>query len=149
VSRATATPEARAGEYRRAGAEEGFFGRISGYLAALATYLRARLQLAGLEAKEAMVHYAIIAGLLVGTLVVAVFGYFFLVLFAVFGLAWLIGGEHTWIWVTLGAAVAHFAIAAGLIFAARSKFTAPMFTATLAEFKKDNQWLTTTTARPS
>ena len=115
----------------------------------MATYLRARLQLAGLEAKEAMVHYAIIAGLIAGTLVVAVFGYFFLVMFAVFGIAWLIGGPHTWIWVTLGAAVVHFGLAVGLILAARAKFATPMFTATLEEFKKDNEWLTTTTARPS
>jgi len=142
-------PEARAADDRRARADDGFFGRISGYLAALATYLRARLQLAGLEAKEAMVHYAIIGGLVAGTLVVAVFGYFFLVMFAVFAIAWVIGGANTWIWVTLGAAVVHFALAVGLIIAARAKFTKPMFTATLDEFKKDNQWLTTTTARPS
>jgi uncharacterized membrane protein YqjE len=142
-------PDARADHDRRARADPGFFGRISGYLGALATYLRARLQLAGLEAKEAMVHYAIIAGLLAGTLVVAVFGYFFLVLFAVFAISWAIGGANTWIWVTLGAAVVHFALALGLILVARAKFTTPMFTATLEEFKKDNQWLTTTTARPS
>jgi len=141
-------PEARA-EDRRAAADAGFFGRLSGILAAVATYLRARLQLAGIEAKEAMVHYAIVAALGIGSLVVVVFGYFFFVLFAVFGVSWLIGGEHTWIWVTLGAAVVHFALAAGLVFAARAKLSTPMFTATLEEFKKDNQWLTSTTARPS
>ena len=142
-------PDARADQDRRARADDGFFGRISGYLGALATYLRARLQLAGLEAKEAMVHYAIIGGLLAGTLVVAVFGYFFLVLFAVFAISWAIGGANTWIWVTLGAAVVHFALALGLLLFARAKFTTPMFTATLEEFKKDNQWLSTTTARPN
>jgi uncharacterized membrane protein YqjE len=85
---------------------------------------------------------------LAGGLVVVIFGYFFLILFAVFGIAWLIGGPHTWIWVTLGAAVLHFVAAVALIFMARSKLSAPMFTATLEEFKKDNQWLTTP-ARPS
>jgi uncharacterized membrane protein YqjE len=147
VISATATPEPRA-EDRRAAANAGFIGRISGFLAALASYLSARFQLAGLEAKEAMLHYAIVAGLLAGGLVVVVFGYFFLVLFAVFGIAWAIGGPHTWIWVSLGAAVVHFAGAVALVFIARAKLSTPMFTATLEEFKKDNQWLTTS-ARPS
>lgn len=141
-------PDARAGD-GRAGGDPGFFGRLSGILAALSTYLRARLELAGLEAKEAIVHYAIIAALIVGGLIVIVFGYFFLVLFAVFGIAWMIGGAHTWIWVALGAAVVHFGLAAGLILAVRAKLAVPMFAATLEEFKKDNQWLTTKTARPS
>ena len=118
-------------------------------LGALAGYMKARLQLAGLEAKEAMLHYAIIAALLAGGLVVVVFGYFFFWLALIFAIAWAIGGESTWIWVTLGAALVHFGLAVALVFAARAKFATPMFTSTLDEFKKDQQWLTTTTARPS
>jgi len=113
-------------------------------MAALSLYLRARFQLAGLEAKEAMVHYAIIAGLFAGGLMLLVFGYFFAVMFLVFGIAALIGGQHTWLWVTLGAVVLHFGLAAALVLIARAKLAAPMFAATLEEFKKDNQWFTAT-----
>lgn len=122
---------------------------MSGLLGGLAGYLKARLQLAGLEAKEAMLHYIIIAALLAVSLVVLVFGYFFFVLFLIFGIAWFFPKEGIWIWLTLGAALIHFGLALALVFAARAKFATPMFTATIDEFKKDQQWLTTTTARPS
>lgn len=141
--RATEAPHARAGD-RRAAADAGLFGRISGYLGALSTYLRARFQLAGLEAKEAIVHYAIIGALAAGAMVVAIFGYFFLWMAVIFGIAWFIPSEGAWIWVTLAVALLHFAGAVGLVFWARAKLAAPMFTATLQEFKKDNEWLTTT-----
>lgn len=145
---ATATPEPRP-EDRRAAANAGFLGRVSGLLGALAGYLKARLQLAGLEAKEAILHYIIIAALIAGGLVVVVFGYFFLWLAIIFLIAWLIPGQSTWIWLTFGAALIHFGLAVALVLAARAKFATPMFTATIDEFKKDQQWLTTTTARPS
>jgi len=143
VIRATEPPQPRPAD-RRAAADAGFIGRISGFLAALSTYLRVRFQLAGLEAKEAMVHYALIGGLAAGALVVSVFGYFFLWMAVIFGIAWFIPSEGAWIWVTLGVALLHFGAAIGLLFWARAKLAAPMFTATLDEFKKDNEWLTTT-----
>lgn len=132
---------------RRAAEDAGFIGRISGLLAALSTYLRARMQLAGLEVKEAMVHYAIIAGLAVGALVIAVFGYFFLWMAVIFGIAWFIPSEGAWIWVTLAVALLHFGGAVGLLFWAKSRLAHPMFTATIDEFKKDNEWLTTSASR--
>ena len=148
MSYATATPEPRP-EDRRAAANAGFLGRLSGFLGTLAGYLRARLQLAGPAAKEATLHHAISAGLLAGGLVVIVFGYFFLCMAIIFLIAWLIGGPNTWIWLTFGMALLHFGMAVALVFIARAKFATPMFSSTLDEFKKDQQWLATTTARPS
>lgn len=141
-------PEPRP-EDRRTAANAGFLGRMSGLLGGLAGYMKARLQLAGLEAKEAMLHYIIIAALLAGSLVVLVFAYFFLWMFLIFAIAWFIPSGGAWVWVTLGVAVLHIGLAVALVFLARARFATPMFTSTIDEFKKDQQWLTTTTARPS
>lgn len=133
-------------EDRRAAAEAGFFGHLAGFLSSQAGYLKARLQLAGLETKEALVHYAIIATLAVAALVVVVFGYFFLMFALVFGVAALIGQQHLW-WLTLIIALLHFGVAVGALFFAKAKLAEPMFTATLYEFKKDQEWLSSTTVR--
>jgi uncharacterized membrane protein YqjE len=120
---------------------DGFFRHLAGLFAANVAYLRARLQLAGLEGKEAAVHYAIILGMAVGALFVAVFGYIFLVIALVFLIAWACGGGNAWIWVMFGAALVHFLGTGLLLFLAKQKFSQPMFTATFEEFKKDQQWL--------
>lgn len=133
-------------EDRRAAAEAGIFGHLAGFLAAQAGYLKARLQLAGLETKEALIHYAIIAALAVMALVVVILGYFFLMFALVFGIAALLGVEHVW-WLTLVLALLHFGAAVGAFLFAKAKLAAPMFTATLYEFKKDQQWLNTTTVK--
>ena len=134
-------PEPTAEDRRRA-AQEGFFGHIAGVLSASAEYLKSRLELAGLEAKEAAIHYGIAIALVLAALIVIVFGYVFLCFFAIFGIAALIGGQHTWIWVTLGMALLHFGAAVGCLLFAKKRIGEPMFTATIHEFRKDQQWLT-------
>lgn len=126
----------------RAAAQEGFFGHLAGLLSASAGYLQGRLQLLGLESKEAAVHYGIILALLIAAFVVVIFGYFFLCFFAIFGLAALIDTKHAYIWVTLGMALLHFGLAVAAILYAKARFAEPMFTATINEFRKDQQWLT-------
>jgi uncharacterized membrane protein YqjE len=126
----------------------GIFSQVPALLASQLAYWRARLQLAGLESKEAAVHYAVILGLAIGGLVIAVFGYLFLVIALVFLIASLCDSEHAWIWITLGAAFLHFLGTAVLLFVAKGKLSRPMFAATLDEFRKDQQWLKTP-ANPS
>ena len=120
---------------------DGLFSHLRALLGAKLAYLRARLLLAGLEGKEAAVHYALIVGLAIGALVISVFGYLFLVIAVVFLIAWACGGGNAWIWVTLGAAFVHFLGAATLLVVAKGKLSQPMFAATLDELKKDQQWL--------
>ncbi len=122
---------------------DGMFRHFSALFSAKLAYLRARLQLAGIEGKEAAVHYAIIVALAIGALIVAVFGYLFLVIALVFMVAAFLDTEHAWIWVTLGAAFAHFVGAAALVAIAKVKLSQPMFAATFDEFKKDQEWLKT------
>src|ERR1700729_570151 len=106
-------PEPITGEVPRAG-EAGLLGHFAALIAAKLAYLRARLELAGIEAREAGIHYAIIVALAIGALIVLVFGYLFLVIALVFLVAALVGTPHAWIWVLFGAAFLHLLGAAAL-----------------------------------
>ena len=121
---------------------DGIFSRLTALLGAKLAYIRARLQLAGLEGKEAAVHYGIILGLAIAAMVIAIFGYLFFVIALVFLIA-MAFGENAWIWVMLGAGFVHFIGTAILLLIAKAKLSQPMFAATLDEFKKDQQWLKT------
>jgi uncharacterized membrane protein YqjE len=105
-------------------------------------YLQARLALAGIEAKEALLHFAIIIGLFVVALAVIVFGYLFLCIALTVLLAqWLNISPG---WVILILAAIHFAVALGSILFAIERLKTSVFSATLAELKKDQEWLNRT-----
>ena len=132
----------------RAAQAAGIFGHLTALLAAKLAYVRARLELAGLEGKEAAVHCGVILGLAVGGLIALIFGYLFGVIALVFLTAHFIGGETAWIWVLLGAAALHFLGAAVLLLVAKSRLGVPMFAASLEELKHDQEWLKTN-AKPN
>jgi uncharacterized membrane protein YqjE len=121
----------------------GLFGHLSTLLTAKLAYLRARLELAGLEGKEAAIHLGIILGLAVAALTLAMFGYFFSVLAVVFLIGLALGGGVTWLYVLAGTALAHFIFAAVLVLIARARLGAPLFPITLEELQKDQEWLKT------
>lgn len=119
--------------------DAGFMENLRALAASLSSYLQARLTLAGLEGREAFVHFLkILAWACVGALTL-VFGYFFLCLAAVFGLAALTG--LPWAWVTLIVAVAHLAVTAICAWIIRQRLGTPLFPFTLTEFRKDQEWL--------
>lgn len=120
----------------------GLLRHLGALLAAKLAYLRARLELAGIEGKEAFAHVAIMVGLAIAAVIAAIFGYFFLVIAVVFLIARAIGGE-VWIWVMLGAAGLHLGGALVLALVARARLARPIFPATLDELRKDQQWLKT------
>ena len=105
-------------------------------------YWRTRLKLAGIESKEALRNWLLILVLAVGALALLIFGYLFLTI----GLIVIISGwlHIHWEWTTAGFGIFHFIIAliCGLIL--RARFRKPMFEASLAEFRKDQEWLTST-----
>ena len=111
-------------------------------LASAASYLHSRLQLFGLEAKDAGVNYVKIVVLLITALIALVFSYVFLVMAAVFAVAWLVHGN--WGWVLFGFGFLHIAVAGGCALLAKNRFTTGSFDATIAEFKKDKEWLSQT-----
>ena len=106
---------------------------------ALAAFFESRFALLAEESKSAAVQLLILAGCLIFALLLCALGYVFLITGAVVGLAHLAG--ISWPWIALAAAALHFIIALILLVIARSRITKPFFRATLAELKKDREWL--------
>jgi uncharacterized membrane protein YqjE len=116
---------------------------IKSWVAAFLHYLELRLQLLGLECKEAGLHLLIIGLLVTATLVL--FGGF-LVMLAVFILYLIVTLLHwEWGWGALlcaGILLLGSTVAAIIL---RYRVSRPMFRMTLDELQKDREWLRTTT----
>src|SRR5438093_9765374 len=113
--------------------EPGLFAHLRELFAQVAEYLHARLQLAGIESKEALGHYIKTLAWLIAALVIVVFGYLFLCIGVVVLVARLI--DITWPWVMVAFAVAHFVFAVVCVFLAKGRFAQPVFTATMQELR--------------
>lgn len=127
------------------GPSSGFFHHLWGWYEATLKHLQLRTQLALLEAREAGAHFAVIAALLVGAMIVAVFAYLFLILTAVFALAEWVEGDLAWLKITAGATAFHVLLALVLVLLAKSRLKAGVFEKTQEEFKKDILWSKTPT----
>ena len=113
---------------------------VRNWFASFLNYLELRLRLLGLESKEAGFHLLVLALLFVGA---TVFFAGFLVMLLVFFLYLLMLIFHwEWGWSALacGGISLLLAIAAGVIL--RFRIVKPLFPTTLAEFKRDREWLT-------
>ncbi|MEI7958810.1 MAG: phage holin family protein [Verrucomicrobiota bacterium] len=123
----------------RPATEAGLSGHLLALLASLAGYLRARLELAGIEGKDAAGIYLKVAIILVMVATFLVFGYAFLWI----GLIALIAAfAHVdWGWLVLAAGVLHLLGALGGGWAVLMLWKKPVFAATLEEFRKDQEWL--------
>lgn len=121
----------------------GLIAHFSALLAAQLAYLKARLELAGIEGKEAAIHLAIILGFAIGALVLAAFGYVLLVIAVVFLIARAFDNPHAWMWVLACVALFHFVAAGVCLLIARLRLGRPLFPLTLEELKKDQEWLKT------
>ena len=111
-------------------------------LASAVSYLHARLELFGLEAKDAAGNYVKIVFLLVCALLGLLTGFVFLVASFVYLLAYLFWWHWGWVFFGLGFFLLGFAVLSALV--AKSRFGTASFPATLAELKKDKEWLSQT-----
>jgi uncharacterized membrane protein YqjE len=115
------------------------------WVASFLSYLELRLQLLALESKEAGLHLLVLALLFVGTIV---FFAGFLVMLTVFLLYLIMLIFHLeWGWGALacGGLLLLGSIAAGLVL--RFRIVRPLFPTSLAELKKDREWLTPKTKK--
>jgi len=119
----------------RAGLLENLLALVS----AVVDFFESRFALVAQESKVAAVQVLILVGCLIFALLLSALGYVFLITGAVVGLAHLAG--ISWPWIALAAAAVHFIIALVLLLVARSRITKPLFRTTLAELKKDREWL--------
>ena len=117
----------------------GLLEHLQEFCASGLAYLQARLTLAGLEAKEALVHFGIIIGLCVLAVSVVVFGYLFLCIALTVLIADALHVSPGW--VILALALLHFLVAMSAVLIAFFRLKVPVFEATLNELKKDRQWM--------
>jgi uncharacterized membrane protein YqjE len=117
----------------------GLFENVLALVSALAEFFESRFSLVAQESKAAAVNVLILVGCLILALVLCVLGYVFLIAGAVVGVAHLVG--VSWPLIALAIAGAHFVIALVLLLVARTRITKPLFRATVAELKKDREWL--------
>jgi uncharacterized membrane protein YqjE len=117
----------------------GLLGNLLALASALAEFFESRFVLFAQESKSALVQLLVLAACAILALFLSVLGYVFLISSAIVGLAHLAG--ISWLWTALAAAGVHFVIALVLLLVARSRITKPVFRATLAELKKDREWL--------
>jgi uncharacterized membrane protein YqjE len=117
----------------------GLLQNLFALASALAEFFESRFVLLAEESKAAAVQVLILAGCLIFAVLLCALGYVFLITGAVVGLAHLVG--ISWPWIALTAAGLHFIVALVLLLIARSRITKPFFRATLAELKKDREWL--------
>jgi uncharacterized membrane protein YqjE len=112
------------------------------------SYLRARLELAGVEGKEAFARLGgvLLLAVLATTLMIA--GFLLLCVAVVFSIALLFGGGNAWIWVAAVMGLALLGGAWAVLSWARGWLGKPMFAATLEEFRKDDAWLRPKAERP-
>jgi uncharacterized membrane protein YqjE len=114
---------------------------VAGWLKAAFEYSKARAQLVLIEAKEAGANYGIAAGMFGAALVLVLFGYLFLMMTLVFGIALLFEDDHAWIWVLAGVAVLHLGGAGALVMMALRRLKAEPFPCTKEELRNDKLWL--------
>jgi uncharacterized membrane protein YqjE len=122
-------------------AAQSTFGHAVGWFSAALSYAKARVELAVIEAKEAGSHYGIAAGMFAGAALLVLFGYLFLMISAVFGIAQLFDSDWAWIVVMGANALLHIGGAGALVMIALKRLKTGPFAATKEEFKKDQAWL--------
>jgi len=102
-------------------------------------YLELRLELLGLEAREAGVHLLIISLLLVGTLICFTGFFILLIVSLLYFMTLILHWPWGWCALLLAAGLFVIGIVTGIIFTSRLR--KPLFSVTLAELQKDCQWL--------
>ncbi len=109
------------------------------FVGSLAQFFQSRFELAARDSKAAIGRLVIaIAGAIVAA-VLSLFGYVFLLVFAVIGIAHLLG--IWWIWTALAAALLHLVAALFCVILARAQLKGPFFHDTRSVLQEDSQWL--------
>jgi len=126
-------------EEERTAADAGLPEHLLSLLASATGYLRARLELAGMEGKEAVGAYGKVFAFLAGAILLLLFGYVFLWIGLIAVIAHF-AAVH-WGWITVAVGLLHLIGTALCLWGAKAKWGKPVFTATLNEFRKDQEWL--------
>jgi uncharacterized membrane protein YqjE len=113
---------------------------VRNWVASFLSYLELRLQLLGLESKEAGFHLLVLALLFVGAVVFFAGFLVMLLVFLLYLLTLIFHWEWGWSALACGGVSLLLAITAGVFL--RFRIVKPLFQTTFAEFKRDREWLT-------
>jgi uncharacterized membrane protein YqjE len=125
--------------FRNPAGYAGLRENLVAFFASLVQFLQSRIQLAAQESKAAARRLAVVLACALAAAALMFFGYVFFVVFAIAGLARLLGAS--WIWVTLVVALLHFGAALLCFVIARTQVKHPMFRETAGVLKEDSEWL--------
>jgi uncharacterized membrane protein YqjE len=127
--------------FRNPAGHAGLLNNLLSLVNTLAGFFESRIGLVARESKRALVHLLFLAASVIGALVLLASGYVFLIVSVIFGIAHAAG--VSWVWIALAVAVLHFVLAVACGLVAKAQLTKPMFEASVAELKKDREWLKT------
>lgn len=115
--------------------QQGALPELLRFAGSFGRHVQGILQLATLETKEAAMLGLRLLALLVVSILCAFFGYVLSLFFIAFLLA--IVFKISWIWISLGLALAHFGVIVVCALTARKYLRSPVFKATASELKRD------------
>lgn len=127
--------------FRNPAGHAGLLNNLVSLANGLAGFFESRIGLFAHESKTALVHLLLLVGGLVGALLFLAFGYVFLLVAIIFGIAH--AAHVSWVWIALCAGLLHLLLAGGSAFFAKTQLSKPMFKASVAELKRDREWLKT------
>ncbi len=127
--------------FRNPAGHAGLLNNLVALTSALAGFFESRITLFARESKTALVQLLLIAAAVITALVLVVSGYVFLIVSVIFGIAHAAG--VSWVWIALGAALLHFLLAGGCGLFVMTQIKKPMFEWSIAELKRDREWLKT------
>ena len=125
--------------FRNPAGYRGLRENLSALVVSLVEFFQSRLQLAAVESKAALRRLIVLVACAMGAGMLSLFGYLFLLAFAVRGIAYLLA--VWWIWIALAAAVLHFGVALLCLLIAWAQLKGPLFHETTSVLKEDSQWL--------
>jgi uncharacterized membrane protein YqjE len=131
-------PEEAARSQNPAG-RAGLLDTVLALASALAGFFENRFALIARDSKVALVHVLVLVAFFGAAVLLCAFGYVFLLLSVIFGLAHLV--RVSWLWTALAVAILHFIIALVCVLLARERLRKPLFRATASELNKDREWL--------
>jgi uncharacterized membrane protein YqjE len=130
---------ARPSPFRNPAGYGGLRENLIALFASLALFIQSRLALAGRESKAAVVRLLIIIACTIGAAISLIFAYIFLIIFAIWGVAYLL--SVWWIWIALAIGLLHLAAALLCLIIARAQTKGPLFRETTTVLKEDTEWL--------
>ena len=125
--------------FRNPAGHRGLRQNLKSLIASLTHFVESRVKLAASESKAALRHLLVALVCAVGALVLSLLGFVYLIVFAIVGIAHLLG--VSWIWVALAVALIHFAVALVCLVVARGTLKHPIFRDTTSVLKEDTEWL--------